>query len=193
LARISTPERRRLLGLCFGGVSVIALMVDWQRCRGWAEQTGSLLTQRIVAGTALAMECEPTTRVAIHSSGVVPYISSLPTLDMWGLNDRHIARAPIGDRGQGKAGHEARDYDYVLAELPDLVLPEGGLITTQPVVLEIPGVLPAGFSEAYIGFSAPMPAAAYGDIAPSEPLFLNGWRRRLGAEGEHVLLKTLCV
>ena len=60
----------------------------------------------------------------MHGAGIIPYYSDLPTLDMWGLNDAHIAQAPSEDFGTGRAGHERNDYAYVLDQQPLLILPE---------------------------------------------------------------------
>jgi arabinofuranosyltransferase len=46
----------------------------------------------------------------------------MDALDPLGLNDYHIARHPIADRGQGWVGHELGDGKYVLDHKPDLLL-----------------------------------------------------------------------
>ncbi|MCB9687377.1 MAG: hypothetical protein H6738_13755 [Alphaproteobacteria bacterium] len=63
----------------------------------------------------------PGTLVATNAAGAGPYHSRLPTLDMLGLCDEHIAHAPMAP-GIHKAGHEKADGAYVLARQPDLVL-----------------------------------------------------------------------
>jgi hypothetical protein len=58
--------------------------------------------------------------LAVTAAGAVPYWSKLPGLDMLGLNDHHIARAPVP--GGGWIGHEKGDPAYVLDRKPDLIL-----------------------------------------------------------------------
>jgi arabinofuranosyltransferase len=56
------------------------------------------------------------------AAGVVPFYAGMEAIDPLGLNDYHIARHPILDRGQGWVGHELGDGGYVLDHKPDLVL-----------------------------------------------------------------------
>jgi hypothetical protein len=58
--------------------------------------------------------------VAQIATGIVPYYSQLPTLDMLGVNDRHIARRDI-PLGYGAAGHEKEDGGYVISRKPELI------------------------------------------------------------------------
>jgi hypothetical protein len=66
--------------------------------------------------------------VATNAAGALPYFSDLPTLDMLGLTDRHIARSRP-DRRQW-VGHERGDGAYVLSRQPAIIIfggPEGSL------------------------------------------------------------------
>jgi arabinofuranosyltransferase len=56
------------------------------------------------------------------AAGVVPYYAEMDVIDPLGLNDHHIARHPISDRGRGWVGHELGDGKYVLDHKPDLFL-----------------------------------------------------------------------
>ena len=56
------------------------------------------------------------------AAGVVPYFAEMDVIDPLGLNDHHIARHPIADRGRGWVGHELGDGSYVLDHNPDLLL-----------------------------------------------------------------------
>ncbi len=53
--------------------------------------------------------------IAVNHAGAVPYYSGLPTLDMVGLNDLHIARIPGGKHGKW-------DPEYVLRRKPSFVV-----------------------------------------------------------------------
>jgi hypothetical protein len=60
--------------------------------------------------------------LAVDPAGCVPYYSQLRSIDMLGLNDRHIARRQIQGFGTGFLAHESGDGEYVLGLNPDLVL-----------------------------------------------------------------------
>ena len=70
--------------------------------------------------------------LAIHGAGIIPYYSGVPSLDMWGLNDAHIAQAESEDFGEGRAGHERSDYAYVLSRKPLIILPEPNVALSYP-------------------------------------------------------------
>lgn len=58
---------------------------------------------------------------AVDAAGALPFWSELPSLDMLGLNDRHIARARAPGFGTGFLGHELGDGAYVFRRKPDLI------------------------------------------------------------------------
>jgi arabinofuranosyltransferase len=58
--------------------------------------------------------------VAVTAAGTIPYFSKLPSLDMLGLNDRHIARAR--PERAGSLAHDHADGAYVLDRAPDLIV-----------------------------------------------------------------------
>lgn len=58
--------------------------------------------------------------VAQIATGIVPYYSDLPTIDMLGVNDEHIAHLPI-PLGYGISGHEKEDGGYVLSRKPAMI------------------------------------------------------------------------
>jgi hypothetical protein len=63
----------------------------------------------------------PDTLLATNAAGGVAYFSRLPTIDMLGLADTHIAHREMPRMGQGVAGHEKGDGAYVLAARPDVI------------------------------------------------------------------------
>jgi arabinofuranosyltransferase len=107
------------------------------------------MEQRLAVGHWLRQNVPPDTLLAIHSAGTIPYASGLPTIDLWGLSDRHIAKAPISSMGAGTAGHEKHDYDYAFGRDPALYIPEQGMLTSEPLRLVIPENFPADFEENY--------------------------------------------
>lgn len=60
--------------------------------------------------------------VAAGAIGLPKFCSGRRVIDMLGLADRHIARRELPRLGQGLAGHEKYDNDYVLAQLPKFIL-----------------------------------------------------------------------
>jgi hypothetical protein len=65
------------------------------------------------------------TLVALNQAGIIPYYSQLPTIDMLGLNDVHIAHSGKRDYTLWYA-HQAGDGEYVLSRKPDIII-FGGL------------------------------------------------------------------
>lgn len=63
---------------------------------------------------------EPGSLLAIDAAGKVPYYSGLPTLDMLGLNDRHIGQRDMPPQ-PFIVGHAKHDVDYVLSRRPILI------------------------------------------------------------------------
>jgi len=60
--------------------------------------------------------------IAVNPAGCLPYYSSLPAIDMLGLNDSYIAHHLPSDMGHGFIGHELGDGDYVLSRKPDIIV-----------------------------------------------------------------------
>ena len=71
-----------------------------------------------------------TTLVAANNIGVIGYESRVRILDMMGLTDRHIARAP--GKQVGIPGHEAHDGAYVLDRRPDIIITSMPRAVTTP-------------------------------------------------------------
>ncbi|MFP4440964.1 MAG: hypothetical protein ACLFVO_27325 [Chloroflexaceae bacterium] len=65
----------------------------------------------------------PDASVAALGAGAIAYYSDRTTIDLLGLNDRHIARVAVADMGAGTAGHEKRDPEYVLNERQPTYIP----------------------------------------------------------------------
>ena len=75
--------------------------------------------QRYLTARWLNEYADPDDRVALTSTGIIPYFTDLYTIDMVGLMDRHIAREGVSIAGFGFPGHERFDNDYVLAKKPE--------------------------------------------------------------------------
>ncbi|MBL8748472.1 MAG: hypothetical protein JNK78_04880 [Planctomycetes bacterium] len=110
-------------------------------------------------------------RLAVDSAGVVPFYSRLPALDMLGLCDRTIARAPfrpwlLDIKARGvlplPPGHLRGDGEHVMSCKPDLIL-----MGTPP--------------------GLPLPVFVSALEFESDPRFLFGYRCVLLDLGEHEL------
>jgi hypothetical protein len=127
-----TTLRAELHGMVFRNDNV---GVETQRKR-----FGRWLRDRVPAGTL----------VAVGPAGAIPYYSRLPSIDMWGLTDAHIAQAPR----QGFApGHDRSDIAYVVARQPRFIIGRVGFGV---------GGLPR-----YVLVTNAVPAA----VRPREPVF----------------------
>ena len=129
----------------------------------WSRHRARDLVHRTICGEWLRDNAPPGAVMAIHSAGIIPYVSGLYSIDMWGLNDLHIAHRRMPGMGHTRpSGHEKVDYDYVLSRKPDYIMPRGwALVTHGPY----PGLKKAVFDEfngvtdtenAYVARHAPM-------------------------------------
>ncbi len=82
---------------------------------------------RETMGRWLRAHVPPSTLIAVDAAGQVPYFSELPAIDMFGINDLHIARLNVPTLGQGTPGHEKFDLGYVIARDPKYVIIYGTL------------------------------------------------------------------
>lgn len=109
-----------------------ARMVPTMRGAGLAYQQGN-----VKLGRFLALQDDPDTRVAVPSAGAIPYFSRLPTIDMYGLNDPHIARVPFPETDRGRL--MKWDNDYVLSLAPDwIVINRGYFAAGDPDADRVP-------------------------------------------------------
>lgn len=75
-------------------------------------------------GWWMADNTPPDASIAASGAGAVAYYGQRETIDMLGLNDRHIARIDVAEMGSGVAGHEKRDPAYVLNERRPTYIPQ---------------------------------------------------------------------
>ena len=74
--------------------------------------------------------------LAIGTAGIIPYYTGLPTIDMWGLNDLHIAHKDSPWSGLGDAGHEKGDGKYVFEKRPELIIFRAMMLSPAPFPIE---------------------------------------------------------
>jgi arabinofuranosyltransferase len=94
----------------------------------------------IRAGEWLADHAKNDEIIAVDAAGIIPFKTNLVTIDMYGLNDRYIAKLPSPDEGRGVAGHEKYAPNYVLDQQPDYVLSWIDL-DGEPTTAGLPSVL----------------------------------------------------
>jgi hypothetical protein len=77
--------------------------------------------ERVEMGLWMGKNLPATTVVAVVPAGSIPYESRLPSIDMLGLNDEHIAHRHI-DLPAIIVGHEKYDSEYVLHRKPEIII-----------------------------------------------------------------------
>ena len=90
----------------------------------WANDRRLNFEARKFLGEWLQKNTPTNMLLAIHSAGAIPFYAQRKTIDMWGLNDKVIARTPVKNFGQGLAGHERSNPLYVFSKKPDIYIPE---------------------------------------------------------------------
>ena len=118
-AGIALDEVRRGVA---AGVVAIAIHLGAIAANDQLGQSGEISDVGERIGKWLRACAPPDAVLATNIAGAVPFYSRLQTIDMLGLNDRHIAHREMPAMGEGKAGHEKGDGAYVLSRAPDYVV-----------------------------------------------------------------------
>ncbi|MDQ7008508.1 MAG: hypothetical protein Q9Q40_14905 [Acidobacteriota bacterium] len=116
--------------VCLAGAILVGLGGGAREFARWRAQ---VLPVHRAAGAWLGTHFEQNTWMATGNAGVLPYESSLPTIDMYGLCDRHIAQRRMPHMGEGPPGHEKGDGAYVLERNPRLILFMRARFSQQPI------------------------------------------------------------
>ena len=153
--------------IVLGLAAVLWAIPGWQQMHTFARQRAAHMEPIRAAGLALRESVPSDWLVAVSAIGLVPFYSELPTLDMWGLTDAHIAKAPVEEFGKGTAGHERHDFAYVIAQKPAIILPDPYLVSEAPLDLGDPGIFGPDFLDHYESRSMAFSAG-----------YLNLWLRR---------------
>ncbi len=130
--RLGPASSRVVWGLV--AVTLLNVLPSLPGTLRWSRRRARDLEQRTVCGKWLRDNAPPGATLAVHSAGIIPFVSGLRTIDMWGLNDLHIAHRRMPDMGRTHPpGHEKSDYDYVFAREPMYIMPPiWALVTDQP-------------------------------------------------------------
>jgi len=86
--------------------------------RGRIDRDEAFVRGAAVIGETIAKQ-NPGATIAANNVGALAYGSRLHVLDMLGLTDRHIAKAP--GKKVGIPAHESHDGEYVLDQKPDFI------------------------------------------------------------------------
>jgi hypothetical protein len=116
--------------------SVVWTLAVGQPARDFVDWRREQIPVHRAAGRFLNQAFPPHAWLATGNAGLIPYESKLPTLDMVGLCDRHIARQPAPAEPGAVAGHLKGDGDYVLARSPRIVLFQNARFSTGPLPKE---------------------------------------------------------
>ncbi len=142
--------------LLANGIAQISHSLEWVQKRKYD------LRRRKACAMHLKSVASPGDVLAIHSAGIIPYYTELPTIDMWGITNLHIAHKEIPDMGRSGRlpGHEKEDYPWVFAQNPTYYIDKWFVITRRPMpdLLERIFATPASRSiaERYLPHSVPM-------------------------------------
>lgn len=121
--------------------AAFTLWLTGEPARDFARWRASELPVHRAAGIWLGQNFPPETLLATGNAGVLPFESRLPTIDMYGLCDRHIARREMPRMGLGPAGHEKGDGGYVLDRRPAVILVMRARFSDRPLTIpEIRGL-----------------------------------------------------
>lgn len=108
------PPMRRMVVLLLAAVTPFGFAVQ----DGRFEYTADRYDMWVETGKFLGRQ-HPGATIAVDAAGKIPFFSELATIDMLGLNDRHIGK--MEPSAEGMRGHTKFDPDYVLARQPDLI------------------------------------------------------------------------
>jgi hypothetical protein len=84
--------------------------------------TNEVEKDRIDIGKWLTKRLPSSTSIALNPAGIIPFYTRFYTIDMLGLNDKHIARKKVDKLASGAVGHLKFDSNYVLSKNPDLII-----------------------------------------------------------------------
>jgi hypothetical protein len=122
----SSPRRETqlLLATPLAAWALVALL--WIPVFRATDRDHAFMTALFEMGRApcadLRSRTKPGDSVAALGVGYLKFCTDLRVIDMLGLTDAHVARAPVPHFGEGCAGHERFDSRYVLGERPAYVL-----------------------------------------------------------------------
>lgn len=128
-SRTANKVRPLLVGTGLAAYVVLAFAItSVQREAAIRRRYAPVDAERIAIGKWMAEHLPPDAVIAVHAAGQIPYYSRLPTHDMLGLNDPHIASLEMPGFGSGDPGHEKFDPGYTLGTVRPGVIVNAKLI-----------------------------------------------------------------
>jgi len=116
---------RAAMALCFQVLVVVLFLSgvvrEWKVAREETENSRSAKSFARFYANCIKEYTRPDDTIAVVSAGILPYYSERQTIDMLGLNDRHIARNGILDKSCF-IGHQKTDSDYILDRGPRVIV-----------------------------------------------------------------------
>jgi hypothetical protein len=117
----SGPEARSAIAVAVALATLLVICgTPWMN---WAIDNAPLLKadiRRVKVGLLIAANTSPNVTIAVHAAGQIPYYSQRRTIDLLGLNDPVVAKAPPS--GPFYPGHDKWNYEYSILQLkPDLI------------------------------------------------------------------------
>lgn len=165
--------------LALVGAAGATLLMTGEPARTFAQWRADELPVHREAGRWLKDHVAPGSLLATGNAGVLPYESGLPTLDMYGLCDRHIAMRVMPRMGLGPAGHEKGDGKYVLDRKPAIILIMRARFSDKPLRLEAIEKLRFSVGETEL-FNDPRFLADYELVSERLPgFYFNYFKRRV--------------
>ncbi len=130
-----TRAERIVVTIC--GITAVALSLPDSFAGediAYLREDDRFLADLVVLGRSLEANTPEDTLIAANNIGVLGYESRRRILDMLGLVDRHIARAP--GKPVATPGHESHDGAYVLERRPDLIFLGMPRVVAHPARLQ---------------------------------------------------------
>ena len=185
-AGIATLARRAgaLREVALGGLLLLAAggtLALGGPTRAFVAWRAEVLPVHRAAGRWLGEAFPPDAWLATGNAGVLPYESRLPTIDMYGLCDRHIALREMPRMGEGPPGHEKGDGKYVLDRKPRIILVMRARFSDHPLTWEEVRALRLSVSEREI-FADPRFRREYELRHRRLPGFWFNWFERVADE-----------
>ncbi len=126
------PGLRRGLTSLTAGAVALALAVPGLVLSGTIRETfGRYDRKWIFLGRHLAGIVTPETTIALSPVGAIPWFTGARALDLLGLTQPVVARAPV-DRRIARKGHQHHDGAWVVAQRPDLFILGNGIVVGRP-------------------------------------------------------------
>ena len=84
--------------------------------------------ERQLLGTWITENTPEDYTIGAFAVGAVGYYAERDVLDLLGINNTVIAHTDVPDMGEGVAGHEKYNVDYVFAEQPEIIVVSDGAV-----------------------------------------------------------------